>query len=1109
MSSSTYLRLISALRVTAFLAAYVLAGLAGRYIPFLSGRESVTLLWLPSGIALASMLLLGWRHFAVIPTGMVFFAIADKLPPALLVTGAIGNTVTALLGAYLLKHFFDFDRALERTPRVAGFLFVACGFCAPLNAAAFTVGLALTHKITWDAFSENLPGVWISDMPGVLIGASLIVTWSARSSIWMNWLRLLEAAAGVTGLFASSLLAFDLRVIPALQPYPVTYLPYLFLVWSALRFGPRGAATGTLIVAGLATYSLWRHQGPFATGNDMDSLRMLGTFFSLMAITTLLLGAAAMERRRRLNDIYQGERRLLAVIADQPDLICRFDPNGKISFVNASFCRFYGQEEDRLLGTDYFQTLEEIEAKKLRENLSSLPDENPVLSFDRRTAAADGRIEWHQCIFRRLRRDGWGGFEYQAVMQDITQRKRAELAERAVRGELEKANQQLELAAAEAREAAAKANRASNAKSEFLTIMSHELRTPLSGIIGMMDLLAQTRLDKRQHEFATGAVDSANALLRVINDVLDFSKIEAGKLSLAREEFSLRSVVDSVLENAVPREAGKKITLAALIRREIPRRLIGDPARLGRILLNLTSNGVKFTARGEVVVRVLPLIYGPGKITLRFEVADTGPGLTSDEIKRLFQPFTQVDTSSARKFGGTGLGLAISRKLAELMDGKIGVFSTPGQGSTFWFELPFDVPPNPVIERSFPGLVFLHVLVATENTSLGEALVEQLHGWGVDGHAVATPAALAHTLRNDLGAMVMPLVLCDDDLIEAGGGELRQLLAETRPRVPCLLLAKPGSSLAGDEAGPAGFTNVLLKPVREQPLFNALVTAILSIRPVSPESVKAKSGNTEFTARLRPKPKRTALTGLKVLGGDDHPFNRKLCQLVLENLGVTAEWAVNGHEAVEKFVPGVTDAILMDCNMPELDGYDATAAIRKIEAEKNPARRVRIIALTANVMTGERERCLAAGMDDYIPKPFTAQQIYHALLAAVPPPAHDAEFFNSARLEQLCDEIGHTPVRDMASDFVAELPGRLAEMKRFEEEKNWGELVHAAQSLKSLAAVFGLQKLSDAFLAIKDGGGANDALAIRDAFNGIDQLADSAAQQLREWLDNNYDPYQP
>jgi len=1096
-----------ALRVTGLLAAYFLAGLAGRYIPFLSGREGITLLWLPSGIALAAMLLLGWRYFGVIPAGMVMFAIADRLPPGLLVAGAIANTVSALLGAYLLKRFLDFDRAIERIRRAAGFLVIACGVCAPLNAAVFA-SLAPGHNIAWNTFPQHFLANWVSDVSGILLSAPLIVTWSARSSIWMNWLRMLEALACVTGLFASALLAYDLRVIPALQPYPLTYLPYLFLVWSALRFGPRGAAAGTLIVSGLATYSLLRHQGPFATGNDVESVRMLGGFFGLMAMTSLLLGAAAMERRRRLNDIYQGERRLLAVIADQPDLICRFEPDGKISFVNASFCRFYGQEESRLLSTDFFQTLEEDEAKKLRENLSALPDENPVLNFDRRTTAADGRIEWHQCIFRRLRRDGWGGFEYQAVMQDITQRKRAELAEREVRGELEKANQRLELAAAEAREAAAKANRASNAKSEFLAIMSHELRTPLSGIIGMMDLLAQTRLDKRQHEFATGAVESANALLRVINDVLDFSKIEAGKLSLAHEEFSLRSIVDSVLENAVPREAGKKITLAALIRHEIPRRLIGDPVRLSRILLNLTGNGVKFTARGEVVVRVMPLIYGPGKITLRFEVTDTGPGLTADEIKRLFQPFTQVDTSSARKFGGAGLGLAISRKLVELMEGKIGVFSTPGQGSTFWFELPFDIPPHSPIERSFPGLVFLQVLVATENASLREALVEQLHGWGVDGHAVPTPAALAHTLRNDLGAMVMPLVLCDDDMVEAGGDELRQLLTENRPRVPCLLLAKPGSSLAGDEAGPAGFTNVLLKPVREQLLFNALVAAVVSVKSESPGPAKARSGNTEFTARLRPKPKRTALTGLKVLGAEDHPFNRKLCQLVLENFGVTAEWAVNGREAVEKFVPGVTDAILMDCNMPELDGYEATAAIRKIEAEQNPPRRVRIIALTANALTGERERCLAAGMDDYIPKPFTAQQIYHALLAAVPPPAHDAELFNSARLEQLCDEIGRTPVRDMAADFLDELSGRLAELKKFEAEMNRAELAHAAQSLKSLATVFGLQKLSDAFLAIKDGVEAKDAAGVQGAFNGLEALADSTAKQLRNWLDSNYDPIQ-
>ena len=263
-------------------------------------------------------------------------------------------------------------------------------------------------------------------------------------------------------------------------------------------------------------------------------------------------------------------------------------------------------------------------------------------------------------------------------MQDITPRKRAELAAQEAQAALEKMNRQLQAAAAEARAAAEQANRANNAKSEFLANMSHEIRTPLSGILGMVELLGQTRLDPRQREFADAAAESANALLHVINDVLDFSKIEAGKMTMAREDFSVRAVVDSVLENAATRGAGKKIALAAVVRREIPHRLTGDPARLRQVLLNLVGNGVKFTERGEVVVRVQPQLQSPGKIVLRFEVTDTGIGLTADDIKKLFQPFVQVDTSSSRKFGGTGLGLAISRKIVELMGGRIGVHSTSG-----------------------------------------------------------------------------------------------------------------------------------------------------------------------------------------------------------------------------------------------------------------------------------------------------------------------------------------------------------------------------------------------------------------------------------------------
>ena len=905
------------------------------------------------------------------------------------------------------------------------FCSVACGVCAPLNAAALAAGQVLEHKDAWDTFPSRWLAGWLPDALGILILTPAIITWSERSCIWMYWLRYLEAGTCLAGLLISALLAFGLWVVPELQPYPLTYLPYFFLVWGALRFGPRGAATATLLVAALAIDSLHLHHGPFVTGNAIEGLHMLSGFLGFVAIASLLLASSAIERRRMLVEIIESEKRLRAVIADQADLICRFNPDGVISFVNPAFCHFHSKEEDQLIGTNFFATFEDGEAKKLKVSLEALPAENPVLNFDRRAAAGAGHIEWHQCNFRRLNRARGPGTEYQAVMQDITPRKRAEVAAQEAKAAQDKANQQLEMAAADARAAAEEANRASNAKSEFLANMSHEIRTPLSGILGMIDLLAQTRLDQRQREFAAAAVESANALLRVINDVLDFSKIEAGKMNLAQEDFSLRSVVDSVLENAVPRDAGKKIVLAAIVRRDIPHRLTGDSTRLRQVLLNLVGNGVKFTARGEVAVRVQQLNALPGRITLRFDVADTGIGLSAEEIKQLFQPFMQVDTSSARKFGGTGLGLAISRKLVELMGGKIGVNSTPGKGSIFWFELPFDVPPQPAIERGFPGLVFLQAIVAASNASLRASLIEQLHGWGVDARAATAPAELIHILRNEVRSMVLPLVLCDDEMAAGGGDELRRLLAENRERVPCVLLASPAGSLGADEAGPAGFANVLLKPVREQPLFDALVSVVAEVKPGSKQPVQKVVGETEFITREPAAPKRTAVSGLKILVAEDHPFNRKLAQLVLENFGATAVWAVNGREAVDKFVPGGCDAILMDCNMPVMDGFEATAEIRKIEAEKNPARRVRIIALTANALVGERERCLAAGMDDYISKPFTAQQVYNALLAAVPPPATEAAdgmLFNPARLEQLCKELDRAPVLDMVGDFLANFP---------------------------------------------------------------------------------------
>jgi len=1096
-------RLTVSLRVLALLAAFVLAGLAAWRVPLLAARENLPLLWLPTGLGLATILVLGWRYFPVVFVGALTFGIVAKLPANFFLLGlAVGSTAGGWLGAWSLKKFLRFENHLEAVRFAAGFLVIAAAVCAPVNAAALAAGSVLEKKMAWGSFSPLLVAWWLPCALGILVVTPVLLTLSARSHVWLSPLRTVEAVVYTAGVFGSALFVFDFETVAALKPYPLHFALSLFLLVAALRFGPRGAALGTLIVAGFTIVSLHELRGPFAAA--LPDLRHAAGFLGFAAVAGIMLGAAAIERRRTLVAVIENEKRLRAVVADQANQICRFLPDGTITFVNAAFCEFHGKTEAELIGANFYTTNVKDSQTDAPQDFSKLLAEKSVLNFDRRAEAADGHIEWQQCHLRRLERSASGLVEFQVVIQDITPRKRAEVELQEAKAAVDKMNVQLQTVADESRAAAWQAQRASSAKSEFLANMSHEIRTPLSGILGMVELLGQTRLDQRQREFADAAAESANALLRVINDVLDFSKIEAGKMSVAREEFSLREVVDSVLENAATREPGKKVGLSAIVRRAIPHRLIGDPARLRQILLNLAGNGMKFTEHGEVVVRVQPQLSSPNKITVRFEVVDTGIGIRTEEIFKLFQPFVQADTSSSRKFGGTGLGLAISRKLVELMGGKIGVLSTLGKGSTFWFELPFDVPPQPALPRHFPGLVFLRAIVATPGASLRESLVEQLHGWGVDCRAVATQTELAHALRQDLRSAVAPLVICDDEMLALGGEELRRLLAEHREKLFCILLASPAGSLGADAAGPSGFANVLLKPVREEPFFNALASLFAEQKSgeeklaenISARSVAEATGATA---------KRTAISDLKILCAEDHPFNRKLAQLMLESFGAHAEWAVNGREAVEKFAPGKFDAIVMDCNMPELDGLQATAAIRKIEAEKNQPRRVRTIALTANALVGERERCLAAGMDDYIAKPFTGQQLYNALLAAVPPPTSTLENadepFNPAKLEQLCGELDRAPVMEMSGDFLKEFDGRIVEIKNFAAVKNWEELERAAHSMKGLSALFGFQKLSENFLAIEDGAEANDLDRVTAALRPLDPLAATAARQLRGWLE--------
>lgn len=1087
-------------RLILLAAFYVLAGLLARDMATLT--DGFVLVWLPAGVALAGVLLLGYAYWPAIAIGSALLAWLNHAPvDHFMAVTVTGNVLGALAGAYLLRVFVKFDCTMTRTMDAAGFLLFACGLSATVNVIFSAASLFAVHGIPPDALLARVVKWWAANALAVLVVTPVLITWGTPSPLKLNLWRQLEALLYAAGLIAATLLAFDTWYVYGLSEYPLAYLPYPFLVWGALRFGPRGATTGTLLVTGLAIYSVSLEGGPFFTGDAEHSLKLLGSYIAMMAASNLLLASAASERRRAASEIRASEKRLRLVVADQQELICRFAPDGRLTFVNPAYCEFFGRAENELLGTNFFDSLDPTEAATLRENLAQLPDERPVCVFDHRSVGGDGHAEWQQFNVRRLNRAGLADIEFQAVIQNISARKRVEFELQEAKAKLEQMNNQLQISARQARAAADDATRASLAKSEFLANMSHELRTPLSGILGMVELLGQTRLDARQRELTDSATESANSLLHVINDILDFSKIEAGKLAIAREEFSLRSVVDGVLENASRHSPAKKIALAAIIRHDVPPRLIGDPIRVRQVLLHLVENGVKFTAAGEVVVRVNPLFQSDGRLRVRFEVTDTGIGLTPEHGAKLFQPFTQADASSSRRFGGIGLGLAISRKIIELLDGQIGVYSTAGQGATFWFELFFETPPQQPKGRSFPGLVFFRALIAAPNASLRESLSERLRGWGVDCSECARLADLAHDIRASLESSVLPLVLCDDEMLALGGAELRELLAKNRERIKSILLAGPTAITDGQEDDLVLFTHVLLKPVREQPFYEALVALVGGQKPEStgPIRLPGDTRDTQIIRREAAFARRTPVSKLRILAAEDHPFNRRLCQMMLETFGATAEWAANGREAVEKFQPGHFDAILMDCNMPEMDGHAATAAIRHLELENRAPQPARIIAITANAVAGEREHCLTSGMDDYLAKPYTSQQLYQALLAAVPLRPAAASEFDADRLELLTQELSRPSVQEMIGDFLAELPDRLTEIHRLHAAARWPELKRAAHSLKGLLVVFGFPKLSEQCLALEEAAALADESGVAQFMQGLDDQVAEAIQRLRNW----------
>ncbi|MHB8509245.1 MAG: response regulator [Candidatus Dormibacteria bacterium] len=782
------------------------------------------------------------------------------------------------------------------------------------------------------------------------------------------------------------------------------------------------------------------------------------------------------------DELERAEAQARLLLESAGDGIYGVDSDGCCTFVNSSATAILGFQTAEMLGENMHRLVHHTRSDGSPYAVADCP----VYGVLRGGASCrvDGEVMW--------RGDGTSfPAEYSAfpilhdgtvsgvvvTFNDITDRKRTE---------------------AELNAAHAQAMEASRLKSEFLANMSHEIRTPMNGVIGMTGLLLDTALSPEQREYADTINRSAESLLTIINDILDFSKIEAGMLDIEAIDFDLRTVVEDAAELIAPRADEKRLELAVMVHPDVPRAVRGDPVRVRQVLVNLLNNAVKFTETGEVVLRVKLAESREGAEVVRFVVTDTGIGIRPEQQERLFESFTQADASTTRTFGGTGLGLAICRQLTERMGGEIGVDSEIGKGSSFWFTCQFEraqqVPAVPGNGKA--ALRGLRVLLVDDNETNRVILERNLKAWAMRPWAGARAGeALTELARAAAAGEPYEVAILDYHIPEMDGIQLARAIRADPAIAGTRLVLLTSSARRGDAriARESGIEAFLTKPVKVSALYDCLVT--LLGRPSSDARAPLVTEHTLVEA--------SAASRAHLLVVDDNPVNQRVAVRMLEKMGHRVDVAGNGIEAVQAVSRVTYAAVLMDCQMPEMDGFEATMEIRRLEAS---GRHIPIIAMTAGAMAGDEEKCLAAGMDAYISKPVKADALAAILGrwlkldgSSSPAPAvssPEAPLLDGSTLAGL-RELGAAVFEDLVRLFLKDGAARVAAMYEAARKGDTHDLAELAHSLKGSGATLGALVLADSCALLQAVASSDDLVAAARQVDAVGAEFDRVGASLR------------